>query len=145
MGIEGHGIGGDYVLRFLLRPFVGWFALTCVICTLASTSAEGACGDWLDGHSVNQQPPPPQATSPISAPAGRRPCHGPACRQLPDHPPAAPLAEVLNSEQWGLCACSWRTTDASHSKAFEHPHDEDRIADGYGPAVRRPPRGVALS
>jgi hypothetical protein len=128
------------VPRILLRPFVGWLALTCLFGALVSASAQGACGDWLDGHAADRQTQRPQAKSPIPAPASHRPCNGPACRQLPNHPPAAPLAEVFHAEQWGLSTWPWLPANASRSGAFEHPHDEDRIADGYLFAVRRPPR-----
>lgn len=145
IGVEECGIGGDWVTRNLLRPFVGWIALTCLLGALTSASARGACGDWLDAHATDQQIQRPQAKSPIPAPAGQRPCNGPACRQLPSHPPAAPLAEASHPEQWGLSSKHWLLTAALRSEGFEHPHDEDRIADGYLLAVRRPPRGAALS
>jgi hypothetical protein len=50
---------------------------------------------------------------------------------------------MLISEQWGLSAGPWLPTALSRPAAFDHPQNDNRLADGYALAVRRPPRGVA--
>ena len=117
--------------------------LGCLLGTLSGASARGACGDWLDHPAPNHDAQPERAPA-ASIPTEHLPCSGPACQQAPINPAPAPPVELSLREKPGLNVSAIAARDESRSREDEHPQDEDRISDGYYPAVRRPPRTGGL-
>jgi hypothetical protein len=115
-------------------------AVGCLVAVwCCASSADASCGDYLS-HTQMLNPLGENDQSP-ALPAA--PCHGPSCRQAPDHPPLpAPQRVVMVPERDIL-----GMTASPHELALDHHWlavPSDILCDSFsGLRLFRPPRSVA--
>jgi len=130
------GISGSSMSRCVSRWLTMVASLT--LGSLTGTTVHGACGDWLEGHAVEQH-----ATATDTDAAGLPPprgCRGPSCRGLPEFP-AGPVGEPLapvEREHDAVLARGFAPVDPRQDGMI--PADSPRFSSAESERPHRPPR-----
>jgi hypothetical protein len=130
--------GDGCVSRLLLAMGIRTLALGLALLASGAGAARGACGDWLADHTSEDRAQHSDRGSLSEFPC---PCEGPACRNSPLLPPAAPPAKITTGEQSGIASLAGLADEWSRAARFAHPQDDDRLAEIFFAPLPRPPRG----